>query len=76
MPRKNARVLPAVLAALLFIGSAFSCAGQSEQSSAIETKSDTASAETTETSILDTLPEKNLGGETIRALARITPGGS
>lgn len=67
MQRKTARVLSAILAALFIIGSAFSCAGQPEQTAVGETQADTTSAET---SILDTLPQINLDGITVRALAR------
>ncbi len=70
MLKDKARVLSAIVAVLLFIGSAFSCAGQPQQTVTGDPHTESASAETSETSILDTLPEINLDGITVNALAR------
>lgn len=70
MLKGKARVLSAIVAVLLFIGSAFSCAGQPQQTVTGDPHTESASAETSETSILDTLPEINLDGITVNALAR------
>jgi len=70
MKRKITHIISAAFAALLFIGSAFSCAGQPEQTAVADTSSESTYSETSETSILDTLPEINLDGITVSALAR------
>jgi hypothetical protein len=71
MLRNNARVLWTIFAALFFIGAVLSCAGQPGQTAGGETMAEnTTSAEMSETSLLDTIPQINLDGATVRALAR------